>query len=176
MPGFDISKFLFAVAMIGICAGLLMWGYDQIAGPFNELVATGKVSHIAVQSMDMIRYGVILYAPISLLFTAVHAFLVANARAETNSPLITTDISGPLIYAAVAIGAMLAEYFVSAFVDQMIISQMGDLAASSGVFSVPTVMSQAFSAVHILCPGAIAVAILYMAILSFKVESLQWSA
>lgn len=173
MPGFDIGKYVFTVIVIGIFAGGLMWAYDQLAPTFNDLIAQGMVSHIGVQTMQVLYFSIVAYAPINLIFASIQAILVANARAESNSPFVTTDISPHVVLAAVIIASFFTNFIVCVYLDTMFIS-------TGSLFSVPAldpnnVLSTMFNAAHLLCVAATAIAYLYVILASVRIESLQWS-
>jgi hypothetical protein len=172
MPSFDVFKYVSTVLMIGVMAGGMMWIYDQIAPTFNGLIADGTVSHIGVQTMQVIYWSIVAYAPINLLFATVSALLVANARSETNSPLITTNFGSHVVLCVVIILAVLADFFVCAYLDPFIIS-LGSLAVNT--LDTTNVIGMAFGAAHLLCAISVGVAYLYLIINSLRTESLQWS-
>jgi hypothetical protein len=159
--------------LIGITAAALMWVYDILAGPFNALIAAGNISHIGVQVGQVLYYSVVAYAPVNLVFATVSALLVANARAEMNSPLITTSAIGHITVAATIVGAFLANLVVSAFLDTWVLttSPLGGL----DFMGVSGIVLQAFNAAHLLCAIAVLVAYFWMILNSIRIESLQWS-
>jgi hypothetical protein len=174
MPSFEWGKYLAIVIAIGVIAGGLMWGYDQIAQLFNTLIAKGMVSTIGVQSMEVIYWASLCYAPINLLFWSLHCLMVANARTEYNSGFITSNPTGHFILFAILIAAGLLNFGVCTILDPLTI-QLSDTASSAltsmnllGSFSV------IFSAAHVICALAVGIAYLYMIFLSISIETLQW--
>jgi hypothetical protein len=178
MPAFDVGRYLATVLTIGVIAGALMWAYDQLATPFNSLSAAGLVSHIAVQSQTVIYWGIVAYAPINLLFATVAALLVANARSEVNSPLIMTDFGGHIILAVVVIASLIFNLLITGYLDPFMMSVStlvtGITAIDPSGIAVG-ILTQAFSACHLLCAIAVAVAYLYMILGSVRIQALQWS-
>ncbi len=172
MPAFDIGRYVFAVIMIGVIAGALMWVYDQVAPAFNTLIDTGMISHIGVQTATVIYYSIVAYAPINLLFATVGALLVANARSEVNSPLIMTDFSGHILLAVTIFVAFMVNFFTSAFLDTFILAFGGLNITPWGTESI---MNTIFSTCHLLCAISVGVGYLYMILNSVRVQSLQWS-
>ena len=172
MPAFDVVKIVSTFLIIGIISGGLMWAYDEVAPAFNSLIGAGMISHIGVQTFTVIYWSIVVFAPVNIIFASIQALLVANARAETNSPFITTDISAHIVLGVIIIASFMADFFVSAYLDPFMIALSG--------FSVNTldpgnVLGTMFSAAHVLCAIAVGVAYLYMILNSVRVESLQWS-
>jgi hypothetical protein len=178
MAVFDAGRYVMTILMIGVCAGALMWIYDQLATPFNTLVDTGMVSTIATQSSTVIYWGIVAFAPINLLFATVAAILVANARSEVNSPLIQTDYGGHMILMVVIMAALVLNLMVSGIVDPFIIA-LGDNAVPSALIdpdgAAANVMQLIFSATHLLCALAVGVAYLFMILKSVRIQTLEWS-
>jgi hypothetical protein len=172
VPAFDAGRYVFTVIMIGVIAGALMYMYDQFAAPFNTLVATGLISVISVQTATVIYYSIVAYAPINLLFATVAALLVANARAEVNSPLIMTDFGPHMVLAVVIICAFAINLLVSGFLDPFVMSIS---AFSTPPWGSDNILNTMFNAAHLLCVISIGVAYLYMILGSIRIQSLQWS-
>lgn len=174
MPSFEWGKYLAIVIAVGVIAGGLMWGYDQIAQLFNTLVSEGLVSSIGVQSMTIIYWGIVCYAPINLLFWSLHCLMVANARTEYNGGYITSNPAGHFILFAVVLAAGLLNFGVCTILDPLTI-QLSDMATpaliSLGAADEFTVI---FNAAHVLCALSVGIAYLYMMYLSISIETLQW--
>jgi hypothetical protein len=172
VPAFDVVKIVATFIIIGVCAGALMWAYDMIAPSFNSLIATGLISHIAVQTFTVIYWSIVAYAPINLIFASIQALLVANARAETNSPFISTNINAHIVLAVVIIAAFMTDFCVSSYLDPFMIAING---LAINTLDTTNILGTMFSAVHVLCAISVGVAYLYMILNSIRVESLQWS-
>lgn len=173
MPSFEWGKYLSIVIAIGVIAGGMMWGYDQLADLFNTLTAEGMVSHIGVQSMTVIYWSIVLYAPINLLFWSLHCIMVANARTEYGSGYITSDPTGHFIVFAIVIAATLLNFGTCAILDPLTI-QLSDTASPAlANMGVTDAFGVIFSAAHILSALAVGIAYLYMMFLSISVETLQ---
>jgi hypothetical protein len=174
VPSFEWGKYLAITIAIGVIAGGLMYGYDSIANLFNTLVSSGKVSHIGVQSMTIIYWGIVCYAPINLLFWSLHCLMVANARTEYNSGFITSNPTGHFILFAIIIAAGLLNFGVCTILDPLSI-QLSDTASSalSGMNLIGS-FGVVFSAAHVICALAVGIAYLYMIFLSVSIETLQW--
>jgi hypothetical protein len=178
MPAFDVGRYVVTILTIGVIAGALMWAYDQLATPFNELISTGLVSHIAVQSQTVIYWGIVAYAPINLIFATIAALLVANARSEVNSPLIMTDFGGHIVVAVVTISALVFNLIISGYMDPFIMSLGGIITNNTAIDpngTAQNILTSAFSACHLLCAISVAVAYLYMILGSIRIQALQWS-
>ena len=178
MPALDIFKIVFMFLIIGCMAGGLMWVYNQFATPYNAIVAQGIVSSIGVQSMTIIYWSIVAYAPLCIIFSALNSIIVANARAETNSPYITTNYAGQIVLPIIIIISLVVDFLVCSFLDPFMIG-MGGIAVPGASIDpngiVAGVMASMFSAAHIGCDFCIAIAFMYMILTSIRVESLQWS-
>jgi hypothetical protein len=173
VPSFEWGKYLSIVIAIGVVAGGLMWGYDQIAPLFNTLVSKGMISHIGVQSMTVIYWSIVLYAPINLFFWSLHCIMVGNARTEYGSGFITSEPAGHFIVFAIVVASALMNFGACVILDPLTIS-ISDQSASALVNTgVADEFGVIFSAAHILSALAVGIAYLYMMFLSISVETLQ---
>lgn len=182
MPSFEWAKYLTIVLAIGVMAGGLMWGYDKFAAGFNALIGTGNVSHIGVQSMTVLYWAIVCFAPINLFFWSAHCILVGNARTEPGSGFITSNPMGHIILFCIIIAAYLVNFGVCSVGDPTIIGLNGlhDVNGTSLVqqaltnFGVTGSMSVIFSSFHLLSCLAVGIAYLYMIYLSVSIESMQY--
>jgi hypothetical protein len=174
VPSFEWGKYLSVVIALGVVAGGIMWGYDQLADLFNTLVSRGMVSHIGVQSMTVIYWSIVLYAPINLLFWSLHCILVANARTEYNSGFITSNPTGHFIVFAIIVAATFVNFGTCVILDPLTISISDNASSALIKFGVADEFGVIFNAAHILSALAVGIAYLYMIFLSVSVETLQW--
>jgi hypothetical protein len=174
LPSFEWGKYLAVVIAIGVVAGGLMWGYDQIADMFNSLVTKGLVSHVGVETQTVIYWSIVLFAPINLLFWSLHSILVGNARTEYNSGFITSNPAGHFILFAIIVAATLLNFGTCVILDPLTIAISGQSSSALISMGVADEFATIFAAAHVLSALAIGIAYLYMIFVSISVETLQW--
>lgn len=173
MPGFDVVKFVGHVVLIAILTGVLMWGSDQIRPMFEALVSTGLISQTAID-VDTVcsYYAVMAFGPVAFIFACIGAVLVANARAEVNSPLIQTSMLGTITCFVSILTGILVNVCVSMFCDTWVNALSLPI---SGPLDVTNTMGSIFSFAHYCGIIIILLGYLYMVYTSLKIESLEWS-
>ncbi len=176
MPSFDWVKYLGHVALIGILAGVLYFAFDQAAMPFNALIDAHMVSVPGLAGMSVAKNSIYIYAFLGLVFASVGAVLVANARSEVNSPLITTTYAGSIICFVMIVAAIAFNVAIAMTMDVWMINMAPVLAIpEDSLFWYGTyIMEKMFQFVH-YCPDFMIVYGYYnMIIASLRIESLEW--
>lgn len=142
-----------------------MFVYDKFVDIYNTMITQGVISHIGVQSMEIIYWSIVAYAPINLLFASAGALLAGNARSEGNI-YAQTDIGSHILLGVAIIAAFLFDFFICMVLDPFIITlSPGDYFGSAGI------MGNIFDACHLLCPIAVGIMYLYMMLKSIRNET-----
>lgn len=164
------------ILLIGVLAGALFWSFDQIALGYNSMVISGLVSVPAQETMEVCRYAVWAYAPLCMIFAVVGAILVANARSEINSPLITTSSAGTISAFGTILLATVLNVYTIPVADAIIIPIASALQVTTGsIYDVSWLTGNFFRLVHYGSIIMIVIGYLYMIYTSLKIESLEWS-
>jgi len=179
MPTFDAYfRWLAHVIVIALLSAGLYFAYNFAIQPmFNAFVTGNLVLNKTIVGMQISGVAIMVFAIVALFLGSVGAILVANARAEVNSPFIAITMAGSIVCCFTILNAMIMYMFLAAVGDPLIITYLtafplpvdGPLAFTS------TAVTWLNSLVHYAAIFSIVWGYYKMFAASVRIESIQWS-